>query len=216
MTDSPFAQPSSGGDKFEPGDFNGCLLLFFPKSYNPSETTKFGASTSADVDVIVVDRRDATGQPVIKWNARVFGNLANSVRDSIGSCVLARLGQGPNTKGNPPWILLAHTPEDAMTAGPVHAAFVAGQFKQPERPQNAPAAAPLAQDPWAGMNVQGTHAPQAPYVAPAVQTPLPAAPPVDATAVGDPNIVLLISKGIDPAKVMAMDAATRQMIAATF
>lgn len=214
MTDSPFAQPSSGGDKFEPGDFNGRLLLIFPKSYDPNATTKFGASTSADCDVLVVDQRDATGQPVIKWNARLFGNLANSVRDSLGSCVLARLGQGPNTKGNPPWILLAHTPEDAMTAGPVHAAYIAGQFKQPVRPtDNAPA--PAAPDPWAGM--------QATAVPPAVQYQAAAAPPPSVVAptlpdatTGDPNIVLLISKGIDAAKVVAMDPATRAMIAATF
>lgn len=213
MTDSPFAQPSSGGDKFEPGDFNGCLLLIFPKSYDPNATTKFGASTSADCDVLVIDRRDATGQPVIKWNARLFGNLANSVRDSLGSCVLARLGQGPNTKGNPPWILLAHTPDDAMTAGPVHAAYTAGQFKQPERPTDNTPAAP--QDPWAGM--QATAVPPAvQYQAPAPVAVAPTLPDAAPAAAGDPNIVLLITKGIDAAKVMAMDPATRAMIAATF
>ncbi|WP_406531077.1 hypothetical protein [Streptomyces sp. I8-5] len=201
---SPFAQPSAGGDKFEPGDFNGKLLLFYPKSYNPNETTKFGPSTSADVDVIVVDLPDpATGQPTIKFNARVFGNLANSVRDSIGAVVLARLGQGPNTKGNPPWILTPHTDADQVLAGPVHQAYTAGQFKQPERPQGQQP--PPQPDPWAGMQTTTT---------PPASTPT-TAPPAAAPAPGDPNVAKLIAAGIDPAKVAAMDPNTRAMVAAT-
>lgn len=205
---SEFAQPSSGGDKFEPGDFNGRLLLFYPKSYNPNETTKFGPSTSADVDVIVVDVPDpATGQPTIKFNARVFGNLANSVRDSIGAVVLARLGQGPNTKGNPPWILAAHTDADGALAGPVHAAYQAGQFKQPERLTPPGQAAPPAENAWAGMGPT-TAAPPA--------AAAPVAPPAAAPApTGDPNVAKLIGAGIDPAKVAAMDPNTRAMVAAT-
>lgn len=201
---SPFAQPSSGGDKFEPGDFNGRLLLFYPKSYNPNETTKFGPSTSADVDVIVVDQPDPlTGQPTIKFNARVFGNLANSVRDSIGAVVLARLGQGPNTKGNPPWILGAHTDADQALAQPVHDAYTRGQFKQPEKPASPNAQASAAQDPWAGVNANP---------APTIPTVVPGAP----ATTGDPNIALLIQNGIDPAKVIAMDAGTRALVAATY
>ncbi|MFG3137668.1 hypothetical protein ACGFZA_15830 [Streptomyces sp. NPDC048211] len=203
---SEFAQPSSGGDKFEPGDYNGRLLLFYPKSYNPNETTKFGPSTSADVDVIVVDLPDpATGQPTIKFNARVFGNLANSVRDSIGAVVLARLGQGPNTKGNPPWILLPHTDADGAMASPVNQAYQAGQFKQPERPPQGQQ--PPANDAWAGMGPTTA----APPVAAA-----PVAAPVAAPApTGDPNVAKLIAAGIDPAKVAAMDPNTRAMVAAT-
>jgi len=207
---SPFAQPSSGGDKFEPGDYNGALLLIYPKSYNPNETTKFGPSTSADVDVIVVDRQDPqTGQPVFKRNARVFGNLANSVRDSIGAVVLGRLGQGPNTKGNPPWILGSHSDADEALAGPVHDAYNRGQFKQPE---SANAQASAAQDPWAGMQTSSTAPAPAPSAA-----PWPTSSPAVAAAApaGDPNVALLISKGIDPQKVMEMDVNTRAMIAAT-
>lgn len=201
---SPFGQPSSGGDKFEPGDFNGALLLFYPKSYNPNETTKFGPSTSADVDVIVVDRQDpATGKPVIKFNARVFGNLANSVRDSIGSVVLGRLGQGVNTKGKPPWILLAYTDADQALAMPVHEAYKAGQFKQPEAPAQQ---APPSPDPWAGM--QTTTATPAPAI--------PAVAPAASAAPSDPNIMLLISKGLDAGQVVAMDPGTRAAVAATF
>lgn len=201
MSQSPFSQPSSGGDKFEPGEYNGRLILFYPKSYNPNETTKFGPSTSADVDVIVVDQPDPlTGQPTIKFNARVFGNLANSVRDSIGAVVLARLGQGPNTKGNAPWILGAHTDADQVLAQPVHDAYTRGQFKQPEKPAGANAAASAAQDPWAAVNA-------APVVAPSAAAP---------AAAGDPNIALLIQNGIDPAKVIAMDPGTRALVAATY
>lgn len=206
---SPFAQPSAGGDNFEPKDFNGALLLIYPKSYNPHETTKFGPSTSADVDVVVVDRPDlTTGQPTYKHNARVFGNLANSVRDSIGAVVLGRLGQGENTKGNPPWILLEHTDAEMSQSLPIHDAYTRGQFKQPDSP-NAQASA--AQDPWAGTNA--TPAPPAPQASPTL-APATAAPAAAAT--GDDKIVFLIGKGLDAAKVVAMDQATRDMLASRF
>jgi hypothetical protein len=138
---SPFAQPSAGGEKFEPKDFGGALLMIYPKSYNPNETTTFGPSTSADCDIVVVDRQDpnAPGSPVIKRNARLFGNLANSVRDSIGSQVLGRLGQVPTNKGNPAWVLQSYSDADAALAVPVHTAWVAGQFQPPANHQAAPA-----------------------------------------------------------------------------
>lgn len=199
---SPFSQPSAGGDKFEPGDYNGRLLLLYPKSYNPNETTKFGPSTSADVDVIVVDAIDpATGTPTYKHNARVFGNLANSVRDSIGAVVLGRLGQGPNTKGNPPWRLGEHTNADQALAQPHHDAYTRGQFKQADPPSGA---GPVV-DPWS------TNAGPAPATTPPAASVAPAA-----ATTNDPNIALLIGKGIDAAKVVQMDEGTRAMLAATY
>jgi hypothetical protein len=207
---SPFAQPSAGGDKFEPKEFGpGVLLLIYPKTYNGQATTKFGESTSADVDLIVVDRVDPeTGGPFYFHNARLFGNLSNSVRDSIGGTVLGRLGQGPNTKGNPPWILNEYNDADAQIAGPIHQKYQAGLFKPKEQPQQAaqppfgaPPQAPPAQDMWAGYNA----APAAP--APAAPAPAPAAP------AGDPNIAFLIAKGVDPNQVLAMDVQNRALLA---
>lgn len=206
---TPFAQPSAGGDQFEPKDYLGALLLIYPKSYNPNATTKHGPSTSADVDVVVVDRPDATGQPTIMRNARLFGNLANSVRDSLGSQVLGRLAQVPTNKGNPAWVLDNYTDADAAVAGPVHTAWTAGQFKPPAAPQSANAQASAAQDPWAGMNAAPAPPPQQ-YAAP------PAVPGAPAAAPADPNITLLIGKGLDPAQVVAMDPATRAAVAATY
>jgi hypothetical protein len=225
-----FAQPSAGGEKFEPKDFGGALLLIYPKSYNPNETTTFGPSTSADVDVVVVDRPDATGQPTVKRNARLFGNLANSVRDSIGGTVLGRLGQVPTNKGNPAWVLQNYTDADVATATPVDAAWKAGQFQQQVQQPRTPTP-PQGGDLWAG---QQQYQPQPPAVA---TTPTNVAPPAapappsatgagnpnvvaytaaPSAATGDPNVALLIGKGLDPAQVVAMDPATRAAVAATY
>jgi hypothetical protein len=230
---SPFAQPSAGGEKFEPKDFGGALLLIYPKSYNPNETTQFGPSTSADCDIVVVDRQDpnAPGQPVIKRNARLFGNLANSVRDSIGSVVLGRLGQVPTNKGNPAWVLQNYTDQDAATAAPVDAAWKAGQFAaQVQQPQGQQPPAQYQQQPPAQQWGQQPQAapPQPPeglwpgqqqYAAqPPVQAPPQqqyAAPP-PAAGPEDPSIAALIAKGLPEAQVRAMDPGTRASVLATY
>lgn len=232
---TPFAQPSAGGEKFEPKDFGGALLLIYPKSYNPNEQTQFGPSTSADCDVVVVDRQDpTTGQPVIKRNARLFGNLANSVRDSIGSQVLGRLGQVPTNKGNPAWVLQNYTDADAAAAAPVHTAYTAGQFQPPANVQ-AQQGPPPGHDPWAGVNAApappqqqawGQQPPAAPAPAqqqwgappgpPAGTAGPQAAPGAPAAAQPDPTVAFLISKGLPEAQVHAMDPGTRASVAATY
>lgn len=237
---SPFAQPSAGGEKFEPKDFGGALLLIYPKSYNPNETTQFGPSTSADCDIVVVDRQDpnAPGQPVIKRNARLFGNLANSVRDSIGSVVLGRLGQVPTNKGNPAWVLQNYTDQDAATAAPVDAAWKAGQFAaQVQQPQGQPQQQyqqqppPPAQQQWGAPPQQQPPAQQWQQQAPppaqgppqgqpdlwAGQQQYAAPPPAQGPPQGeDPNIAALIAKGLPAAQVHAMDPNTRASVLATY
>lgn len=244
---SPFAQPSAGGEKFEPKDFGGVLLLIYPKSYNPAENTTFGVTTSADVDIVAVDRIDPqTNQPVIKRNARLFGNLANSVRDSIGSVVLGRIGQVPTNKGNPAWVLNSYTDQDAAAAAPVDAAWKAGQFAAQVQ---QPAAAPAQQQPpaqqWGGPpqgqpQQQWGQQPQAPAQGPpqgqpdlwagqqqyAQQPPAQApaqqqwgAPPPQGQqppAADDPNIAALIARGLPEAQVRAMDPGTRASVLATY
>lgn len=204
---SPFAQPGASGDKFEPKDFNGGLLLIYPKAYDPAAATTFGDSAAADCDIIVVDRPGPDGRPAYFQNARLFGNLALSVRDSIGSQVLGRLGQGPNTKGNPPWILNPFTDSDQAVAMAVHQSYQAGQFKKVDT-TSANAAASAAQDPWAGVNA----APPAQAQSPAQNAPAPqqTAPP----AAGDPNVIALIQRGLDANAVAAMDPATRAAVLA--
>lgn len=231
---SPFAQPSAGGEKFEPKDFGGALLLIYPKSYNPNETTQFGPSTSADCDVVVVDRVDpVTNQPVIKRNARLFGNLANSVRDSIGSQVLGRLGQVPTNKGNPAWVLQNYTDADAAAAAPVHTAYTAGQFQPPSNPQGNPPPQAPGHDPWAGVNASPAPPAQQQYQAPPQQYGAPPGPPAQygapagtaapqaapgapAAAPDEQTVQFLISKGLPEAQVRAMDPGTRAAVSATY
>lgn len=188
---SGFAQPSSpgGGDTFNANDHNGALLLIYPKNYTDEVQTKNGPSSAAEVDVIVVDRPGPDGRPQFFHSARFFGNLARSVRNDLGGQVLGRLGQGPNTRGTPPWILTNYTDQDAALAGPVHAAYQQGQFKQPQNPMqqqaqptppqqwNAPAAAPSAvpQQQWSPPPAALPAPPQQQWQPPAQQQP-PAAP----------------------------------------
>lgn len=218
MSDSPFKKPSAGGDKFDPRDgWLGALLIIYPKAYTKGAETKHGDANQADCDIIVVDRADpATGKPAFFHRARLFGNLADSVQDSVadGSPVLGRLGQGPNTKGNPPWILIEveDGSMDEQMAVQAHQGYLAGQFKPPADP-----AAATATDPWAGMNVQTSPpaaAAAAPTPAPTLAPAIQAAAAAAAAPAGDPNVGFLISKGLDPQKVLAMDPATRAAVAA--
>lgn len=157
---NPFSQPSSaGGDTFNAADHNGHLLLVYPKNYQDEVQTKNGLSSAAEVDVIVVDKPGPDGKPLFFHNARFFGNLARSVRNDLGGQVLGRLGQGPNTRGTPPWILMNFTDQDAAMAGPVHAQYQQGLFKATEQPQ-APAAP--AQQQWQQSPPSGTPAGYAP------------------------------------------------------
>jgi hypothetical protein len=215
-----FSQPSAGGgggDSFEPKDHFGNLLLVFPKSYVAEFSTKNGVTPKADVDIIVVDKPGPDGKPTALLGAAFFGNLANSVRNDIGGQVLGRLGQGPNTRGTPPWILANFTPEDAAMATPALAAYQAGQFKQAApnpmaSPQGTPAgyaqtpqtpASPPAQQQW---QQQATPAPQAapayaqqapPTAQPQQQWQQPAAPQAGPPAQTAPQAPA--ASGADPA-----------------
>lgn len=169
------SQPTAGGgggDSFEPKDHQGVLLLVFPKNYTPEATTKNGVTSQADADIIAVDRLGPDGRPLSFINARLFGNLANSVRNDIGGQVLGRLGQGPNTRGTPPWILTNFTDQEVQMATPVHAAYMQGQFKPTETPMQAPAPAPS----YAPPQTQAWNAAAPPNAAPPQQWQQQAAP----------------------------------------
>jgi hypothetical protein len=228
-----FSQPSAGGDKFEPKDHFGNLLLVYPKSYNPAEQTSNGVTPAADVDIIVVDKPGPDGRPLFINDARFFGNLAKSVRNDVGSQVLGRLGQGPNTRGTPPWILTNFTDADAAAAGPVHAAYQAGQFKPAENPMAPAAPGPAAPAQWQAPAAPGAAQPapqqqwqqppaaapapaQQQWQAPAPSSTPPTAPPAAAAApTVDPNLVaFLASKGVTVQP--GMDQATCEAIARGF
>lgn len=175
------SQPSAPtGDKFEPSAFQGALLLIYPKNFVAEAVTKVNTTAQADADVIVVDRVDATGQPQVFHNARLFGNLAKSVSRDIGGAVLGRLGQGPNTKGNPPWILTPFSDQDLAAATPLDVAYRQGQFRPTENPmagQQPPQQQPPAQQYQAPPPQQQYQTP-APQAAPAyAQQAPPTAPP---------------------------------------
>lgn len=180
-------QPSAGGDQFNAGDFFGALLLVYPKNFQADVQTKNGPSASADVDIIVVDRPGPDGQPQVFHNARLFGNLAITVSRDVGGCVGGRLGQGPNTKGNPPWILTPLSDQDLALATPVDTAYSQGRFQatataNPMQNQQQPPAQQQYQAPPPQQQYQAPPAQQyqtpAPQAAPAyAQQAPPTAPP---------------------------------------
>lgn len=154
-----FSQPSAPntGDKFEAHEHNGSLLLVFPKRFEENIKTTKGLSDATDADIVIVDKFGPTGQPLAFFGARLFGNLARSVRNDIGGQVLGRLNQITSANGNTPWILENFTDQEAAAAGPVLAAYQQGLFKPTETPMQAPAPAAAAAAPaqqWQGAPQQ--------------------------------------------------------------
>lgn len=231
-----FSQPAAGGDNFTSADHNGHLILMYPKSYKAEEQTTKGLTQAADVDIVIVDKYGPDGAPLVFRDARVFGNLARSVRNDIGGKVLGRLGQVPTSKGSPAWVLANFTDQDAAAATAVAAAFEAGQFAQPTNPMAAPTpptpAVPAPVPPQMQQSWNGAPAAPAPQAAPPAPTqqwqqpqapaaqwnapaPAAAAPPTptatSATPAYDPQLVAFLqSKGITP----PADEATARAIAA--
>lgn len=225
-----FSQPSAPGtgDKFEAHEHKGHLILVFPKAFQENIKTTKGLSDAADCDIIVVDKFGPDGKPVSFHGARLFGNLARSVRNDIGGQVLGRLNQIQSANGNTPWVLENFNDQDAAAATPVLTAYQQGLFKPTQNPMQQPAATP-AQGQWPA---QAAPAPQqapppaqqwnaAPAPAPAQQswptqqTPPPnqwnaapaataaaappSAPPAPAAPVIDPAVIAKLQQfGINP------------------
>lgn len=180
-----FSQPGAGGDTFNAADHNGHLLIVYPKRYEDEVQTKNGASSAADVDIVIVDKYDATGKPVSFINARLFGNLARSVRNDIGGQVLGRLGQGPNTRGTPPWILANFTDQDVALADPIDTAYRQGHFAPATNPMQANGAPPASAPTPAPQQQWQTQAP--PVASPPTSTaPQWQAPPAQAAPAPTP------------------------------
>lgn len=143
---SPFAQPSSAsaGDNFNPAELNGHLLLVYPGAVKQVMTQNYGEKEAITADVIVLDVIDqSTGHPpVLKdtliFNAVLIGQLKGE--GSRGGMVLGRLGQGANTKGNAPWLLLDYTPQDEQVGRAYIASHPREQFARPQTQQQAPPA----------------------------------------------------------------------------
>jgi len=174
---SQFQQPaiSNPDDKFVAAEHNGQLLLFFPTQLQTGIATQHGTADAVNTKVVNLD----TGR--VLDNALIFATaLVTQLKGAVPEgMVLGRLGQGQNTKGNPPWLLSPHTDADVATAEAYLAANPRNQFAQPQT-QAAPPTPPV-------------------YAAPA--TPAapswggPAAAPAPASAI-DPGLVAAIqSKG---------------------
>lgn len=214
-----FAQPSApgGGDQFNAADHRGHLLIIYPKSYQPEVQTKNGPSSAADVDIVIVDKFGPDGRPLSFIGARLFGNLANSVRNDVGGQVLGRLDQINTQGGRTPWVLQNFTDQDAAAAGPAHAAYQQGQFRPTPNPMQSPASAAPTSPAWQNTPPQQqwnptpappaapAYAQQVPPTAPAWNAPVaptPTAPvPVAPAAAAqvDPNVLAVLAQnGITP------------------
>lgn len=240
MTDNPFQRPqATAGDKWdlknEGSRWLGSLFLIYPKELKPE--WKSPNNSYEPTDCIVADVIAVTGPDAGRAWTDTFilsKGIVYILRDKIGDPVPGVLGRKttPNGEG---WTLVDAQSDqewDAMCAqvAPVHQRYLAGAFK---RATPAPAAAGAVaaagspqggwqQDAWGGLNASP---PQAGWNASAPASPAPqaspaptAAPPAAAPAgqQADPNVGLLISKGLDPQQVLAMDPATRAAIAATY
>jgi hypothetical protein len=228
-----FRQPGAGGDAFEPAahpEWANKLLLVLPLEYVTEIPTKFGDKDAVRADIVFLDHLTPDGQPFKLNGSMIFaGKLVGQTKGSVGGMVLGRLGQGANTKGNPPWELSDHSPQDAAVATQYLA--LNPIVKQPTNAQAAPVGAAPTEDPWAGVNAAApapsTPAPTA-WGAPA--TPAAAAPgpqqqswgataptpPVAPTAPDwAPGLAdFLVSKGVDISKIP--DENTARMVAASY
>jgi hypothetical protein len=132
---SNFQQPgiSSPEDKFTPSESNGALLLFFPTQLQTQVKTAHGESDAVACRIVRLNDGRVWDNALIFPTALVT-QLKAAIPDGM---VLGTLGQGENTKGNPPWLLSPHTAQDVAVAEQWLAA-------NPRVSQPAPAAAPPA------------------------------------------------------------------------
>ncbi len=176
---SQFQQPAIANpeDKFVAAEHNGALLLFFPTEFKQGITTAHGESDAVSTRVVNLENGRILDNALIFATALVT-QLKTAVPDGM---VLGRLGQGQNTKGNPPWLLSPHTAEDVAKAEAYLAANPRNQFAQPQvqTPPTAPAwnapATPAAPA-WGGQaSAPAAPAWGAPAAAPVVDPGLVAA-----------------------------------------
>lgn len=172
-----FQQPaiSNPDDKFVAAEHNGQLLLFFPTQLQQAIATAHGTADAVNTKVVNLDTGRVLDNALIFATALVT-QLKNAVPDGM---VLGRLGQGQNTKGNPPWLLSPHTDADVATAEAYLAANPRNQFGQPQT-QQAPPTPPAATPAWGGPAPTVSPAPATGgWGAPVAPAPAPAAGGVD-------------------------------------
>lgn len=189
---SNFQQPGIGGDKFTAAEHNGALLLFFPSAHRTDIPTQHGTADAVESKIVNLDTGQVLEDTMIFGRALV-GQLKGAAPDGM---VLGRLGQGQNTKGNPPWMLFSHTEQDVARAEAWIAANPRNSFAQPQA-QAAPPTPPVSAAPvTGGWQPQGGPA-AAPAPAPWQSVGAPAAPAAPVAPVVTP---------VDPALTQALAA----------
>lgn len=135
---SNFQQPgiSSPEDKFTPAESNGALLLFFPTQLQTQVKTAHGEADAVACRIVRLNDGRVWENALIFPTALVT-QLKAAIPDGM---VLGTLGQGENTKGNPPWLLSPHTAQDVAVAEQWLAANP--RVSQPAAPPTPAAAAP--------------------------------------------------------------------------
>jgi len=209
---SAIQQPgiSSPGDKFTPAENNGALLLFFPTAFQAQVKTAHGEQDAVTTRIVRLNDGQVWDNAMI-FSTALVTQLKGAVPDGI---ILGTLGQGENTKGNPPWLLRPHTEAEVAQAE----AWMAANPRIKQAPQQTPPTPPAwgapgtpAAPQWGGAPVpapapaapaQGgwgapapapaapawgapAEAPASAWGAPAAPAPAPAAPPAPL----DPNVV---------------------------
>lgn len=214
---SNFQQPgiSAPGDKFSPNENNGALLLFFPTQLQQQVKTAHGESDAVHAKVVRLNDGRVFDNALI-FSTALVTQLKSAIPDGM---VLGTLGQGENTKGNPPWLLSPHTEADVQLAEAWIAANPVNTFNQPQA-QAAPPTAPAWNAPatpaapaWGGQ-ASAPAAPTAAWGAPAAAAPtfdlsapapqagwnqaaLPAAAPAPVSNVDPQLVAALAAKGIN-------------------
>ena len=117
--------PTSGGDKFAFDDHKGNLLLVTVNDYKENISTSHGVANAVAADIAVLDGTDKGNE---YKDVLIFPKvIVSQLKNSIGTTLLARLGQGDKQPGkSAPWVLTAGTDADQETA----AKYVAYKAKQ--------------------------------------------------------------------------------------
>lgn len=97
-----FSAPTTGGgDKLAVADINQHFVLIFVKSYEENITTAHGPANAVRVNV--ADLTTGTHHIDVLWFPKV---IVGSLRNQIGSMVLAKVAQGAAQPGkSAPWVL---------------------------------------------------------------------------------------------------------------
>lgn len=164
---------SSPEDKFTPSESNGALLLFFPTAIQAQVKTAHGEADAVATRIVRLNDGRVWDNALIFPTALVT-QLRGAVPDGI---VLGTLGQGENTKGNPPWLLRPYTEQELAQAE----AWIAQNPRVSQPAPTAPAAGGWGAPPTAAAPAPawGQQPPAAAPAAPAIGgwgNPAPTAP----------------------------------------